>query len=98
MGPENTTDELVDTLILSARYGDAEDIIACLEAGVDVNGQDERGSTGMVLIYRCFMFHPRSSDKPNICAGYPAALHMASANGHLDCIKVLIEHGAVRTL
>jgi len=47
MGPENTNDELVDTLILSARHGDAEDILACLEAGVNVNGQDERGSTGM---------------------------------------------------
>ena len=48
MGSEKSTDELLDTLILSARYGDAEDISACLEAGVNVNGQDERGSTGMI--------------------------------------------------
>lgn len=26
-----------------------------------------------------------------------AALHMASANGHLDVVKCLIEHGAVST-
>lgn len=28
--------------------------------------------------------------------GYFAALHMASANGHLDCMKLLLDHGAVR--
>ena len=29
--------------------------------------------------------------------GVGAALHMASANGHLDVVKYLIEHGAVST-
>lgn len=53
--------ELVDTLILSARYGDAEDILACLEAGANVNAQDERGSTGMYIfsIYRCMVLVDR---------------------------------------
>lgn len=49
MGPEIATDELIDTLITSARYGDTEDIVACLEAGVNINAQDERGSTGMYI-------------------------------------------------
>lgn len=46
MGTHTTIDEILETLILSARYGDGEDIAACLDAGVNVNGQDERGSTG----------------------------------------------------
>lgn len=49
MGPEIATDELIDALIMSARYGDAEDLVACLEAGVNINAQDERGSTGMFI-------------------------------------------------
>lgn len=31
-----------------------------------------------------------------VCTGYLVALHMASANGHLDCIKLLLDNGAVR--
>ena len=41
--------ELLETLILSSRYGDDEDIRACLDAGAPVNGQDDRGSTGESL-------------------------------------------------
>jgi hypothetical protein len=45
----NDTTELLETLILSSRYGDDEDIRACLDAGAPVNGQDDRGSTGKSL-------------------------------------------------
>ena len=45
-------EDLIDALIDSARYNDVEDLVACIEAGVSVNAQNESGSTGIWIMYR----------------------------------------------
>lgn len=42
-------EDLIDALIDSARYNDVEDLVACIEAGASVNGQNESGSTGTLI-------------------------------------------------
>jgi len=60
----------VDDLLWASRYNQLEELQEMLAAHalqVNVNGQDERGST---------------------------ALHMASANGHVEAMKLLLAAGA----
>lgn len=48
-------EELVELLIDGARYDDLEDVQSALDQGVNINAQDERGSTGgqMIIIDLC---------------------------------------------
>lgn len=39
-------EQLVELLIDGARYDDLEDVQSALDQGVNINAQDERGSTG----------------------------------------------------
>ena len=50
-------EDLVASLIDSARYNDVEDVIACIEGGASVNGQNESGSTGRCIIYQYLYTH-----------------------------------------
>jgi hypothetical protein len=44
-------EELVELLIDGARYDDLEDVQSALDQGVNINAQDERGSTGGQIIF-----------------------------------------------
>lgn len=84
-------EDLVDSLIDSARYNDVEDVIACIEGGASVNGQNESGSTGRCIIYQYLYTRVPIMTSSIHCT----ALHMAAANGHMESARILLEKGAV---
>jgi len=93
-------EELVELLIDGARYDDLEDVQSALDQGVNINAQDERGSTGGAY---CIVLQ-RPSTKQNTHYFFlitslfylGAAVHMAAANGHVALLQRLVDNGAVK--
>ncbi|KAG6402698.1 hypothetical protein SASPL_134902 [Salvia splendens] len=82
--PQDATAETVDALLEAARYDDMDDLMSIASAGVSLDSKDSEGRTG----FRLFSL---SSDF--VCSCNAAALHMASANGHLDIVDYLVRNG-----
>jgi uncharacterized protein len=88
-------EKLNQEVLECSRYGEDEDLRAILAAGGHVNHIDHAGNTGelITLTQTCYVLHATgiSSTLADIpCSG----LHRASANGHVSCINVLLDHGA----
>lgn len=105
--------EEVQELIDAARYGDLEDVAAALDAKTPVNSTDELGRTGELFsssISGCCCIESAAAVKTRHAAGVVmdqrrlnrdlcvTGLHMASANGHADVVRLLIGSGAVRMM
>lgn len=75
--PEQDELDYPTEYLLSARYGDLDDVVAYLDAGVDINSLDENGA----------LFLDKTLHIGN------NALMMAAANGHCDVIRVLVSRG-----
>ena len=70
-------------LIYSARLGELEDLKECIEEKVDLETTDPSGNTAL-----------RKSDPNNVIHSFIRYIDMASANGHLEIVKLLLQHGA----
>lgn len=96
---EATAEELLEFLIDSARYGDTEDVALAIKEKVHVDGQDDVGRTGgyFDLAACCHWLDRQTSDTSYFNLLCIAALHMASANGHVAIVKLLLQADAVGT-
>lgn len=108
---EATPEELLEFLIDSARYGDTEDVELAIREKVQIDGQDSAGRTGVCTPPQAGLaVHapPQTLEAalwPRLCcinlhaiplvAAAIAALHMASANGHVGIVRLLLEANAV---
>lgn len=97
---KNPAISLLDRLMVASEKGKAEEVIACLESGVDKDSQDALKMTP--LMYACRsnrvkvvkVLLQRGAD-PNIRDnGGETALMFAALNGNCDIIRLLLEKGA----
>ncbi|KAG6400457.1 hypothetical protein SASPL_137289 [Salvia splendens] len=87
--PQDATAETIDALLEAARYDDIDDLMSIASSGVSLDSKDSEGRTG-------FRLFPLSSDF--VCSCIATALHMASANGHLDIVDYLVRNGVMEVL
>lgn len=93
-------DDLCGMLLSAARRGDARVVQALLQAGADVNANEDDGSTA--LVRACFHGHERvahvlleaNANVNHQNAKQRTALMYAAQNGHDLCARILLEAGA----
>ncbi|KAI9226402.1 MAG: ankyrin repeat-containing domain protein [Piptocephalis tieghemiana] len=102
------SDELVTEFVLSARYGDVEDITQLLKenpelspAATNASGQTAlhmAAANGHLDVAKVLVNHltPEQLDIQN--EGGNTALHWAALNGHLDLVKLLVSTHADPTI
>ncbi|GMK57098.1 hypothetical protein CspeluHIS016_0309380 [Cutaneotrichosporon spelunceum] len=107
-----TPDELED-LVLSARYGDLEDVQAFADTydwELAAGARDDRGNSalhmacgnGHVDVLKLILAHVPSSALPALLAakndaGSPA-VHWAVLNNHVACVQALVDAGGIQVL
>ncbi|XDG10036.1 hypothetical protein ABKA04_009651 [Annulohypoxylon sp. FPYF3050] len=100
MIPHSSKESISRALIYAARYGYHEIVIALLDAGADINKQDDFGNTP--LQFSCWNSHSRVTqilltrmpdlnlaDNDNFTATVDAA-----RRGEFECLKLLLDAGA----
>ncbi|RXH83885.1 hypothetical protein DVH24_013130 [Malus domestica] len=81
--------ERVEALLEAARYDDIDDIISLESAGLSLDSKDLHGRT----VTPPEQWIPKSMDNSKRRNFSLTALHMASANGHLQIVEYLISRG-----
>lgn len=96
MSKEEITKEDCDEFLECARYGEDDNVIIYLDAGVDVNYQDDSGNTALHracanghLDVAVILFDRGAKYLKNESLSTP--LHWAAMNGHLNIASFLIE-------
>lgn len=97
---EPRTPPHVEEFLQAARYGDLEDVQACLAQGTSVSSQDTQGRTalhmasanGHLEIVRYLVENGANVNMCNLEQNTP--LHYAVLNAHKAVVEFLILHGA----
>ncbi|KAI1408750.1 ankyrin repeat-containing domain protein [Hypoxylon sp. FL1857] len=100
MIPVSSKESLSRSLIYAARYGYCDIVTTLLDAGADINFQDDYGNTA--LQFSCWNSHSRVTQLllsriPDINRGDNdnlTALADAARRGSVECVKLLLDAGA----
>merc|ERR1719491_2604164 len=94
---EDPPEEVVE-FVLSARYGDLEDVQAMLSSSAcPIDAQSHGGATALLMgsanghleVVRALLEAKASTEVPNEAGNTP--LHWAALNGHLEVCRALVE-------